>query len=240
MGFLDFLFRRKKAPPPPPLAASSPDRTMFGIPGQAAAPRSASDPSSSPDRTMFGIPGQAVAPASDPSASPDRTMFGIPGQAVVPSTEAAQPTSPPVASMTPTPTAAPPSAATTPSSDATRYVSPSAPAAEPVTAPTVMIKPPPRPRARISLKRGGAGGPWELVEREYTIGRSSSSDVVVADASVSGHHARLVPHGDGFAIRDLGSTNGTKVNGELVSGDRALREGDTITLGEAVLAYERA
>lgn len=211
MGWLDFLFRRKKkeaAPPLPQFTAASEDRTMFGIPGPAAVPRT---------------------PAAGPS--PDATMFGIPGQAT-PSAPAPSPAAPP-------PQAPAPSAL---SADATQYVSAAAapPSPEaPTEAATVAIKAPPRPRARISIRQGGSGGPWELMEREYAVGRSTSGDIVLADASVSGRHARLVPHGDGFAIRDLGSTNGTKVNGQVVSGDRELRSGDTITLGEAVLAYER-
>lgn len=106
------------------------------------------------------------------------------------------------------------------------------------TASTVVIVAPPRPHARLVLKAGG-GGPWDLTQREYTIGRSSSSDVILADASVSGHHAKLVPVGDDFAIRDLGSTNGTTVDGVPLTGERPLRGGETILLGECALLYER-
>lgn len=106
------------------------------------------------------------------------------------------------------------------------------------TASTVVIVAPPRPHARLVLKAGG-GGPWELTQREYAIGRSSSSDVILADASVSGHHAKLVPVGDDFAIRDLGSRNGTEVDGVPLMGERPLRGGETILLGECALLYER-
>lgn len=259
MGFLDSLLRRKK-PAPPPLSTSSPDRTMFGIPGQAAAP--SADPASSPDRTVFGIPGQAapsapVAPAAGPS--PDLTMFGVaapvqpvaapppPVAAPVPPVAApvpqiAAPVPPvsapllPVAAPAPPPVTAAAAHAGTPVEAAAQPPA-SLPPAETV-APTVVVRAAPQPRARLRLETGGSG-PWDLVERAYTVGRSSSSDIILSDATVSGRHAQLVPQGDGFAIRDLGSTNGTKVDGVPVTADRPLRGGETILLGECVLLYER-
>lgn len=94
------------------------------------------------------------------------------------------------------------------------------------------------PRARLSVTTGGSGS-FDLADKEYAIGRSSSNDVVLADPSVSGHHARLLPHPEGFLIRDLESTNGTTVNGRPVSGDQLLRGGEVVGLGDVVLRYER-
>lgn len=107
-----------------------------------------------------------------------------------------------------------------------------------VTAPTVIVPRP--PRARVSISKGGTGGPFDLGPREYRIGRSSGSDIVLADPSVSGQHAKLSPRGDSFVLEDLGSTNGTTVNGQAVTAPRPLRSGDVLGIGDAVLRYELA
>lgn len=167
-----------------------------------------------------------VLPQLSPS-SPDRTMMGI-----------SLPNEAPADASTQMGIVVPPSAAASPAETVTQAVT--APTqAPPELERTRLIAVPPKPKARLARKSGGSGGPWDLMPHEYEIGRSSSADIVIADLSVSGHHARLVPHGDGFAIRDLGSTNGTKVNGKVTTGDHALRGGETITLGEVTLGYER-
>lgn len=94
------------------------------------------------------------------------------------------------------------------------------------------------PRARLSIRKGGTGGPFELADREYTIGRSSRVDVLLQDPTVSGAHAKLVPHPDGFLITDLSSTNGTTINGTPVHDSQLLRGGEVIGIGDAVLRYE--
>lgn len=63
------------------------------------------------------------------------------------------------------------------------------------------------------------------------IGRSPDSDLVIADEFVSSSHARIVPAGDGFAVEDLGSTNGTIVNGQPVTRPLPVSAGDVIELG---------
>lgn len=109
--------------------------------------------------------------------------------------------------------------------------------AGPATARTIVV--PRGPRARLVLTKGGSGGPFELAEKEHVLGRSSAADIHVDDPSVSGRHASLSPRGDGFVLRDLGSTNGTLVNGAKVEGERVLVGGETVQLGEALLRYER-
>lgn len=107
-------------------------------------------------------------------------------------------------------------------------------------APTATLPPAPAPARgpRLTVTKGGSGI-HELRSREYTLGRSSSADIVIADASVSGRHAKLSPRGDGFAISDLGSTNGTTVDGRPVRSEVQLRGGETILLGDCVLRYDR-
>ncbi|HEX6487421.1 MAG TPA: FHA domain-containing protein [Candidatus Dormibacteraeota bacterium] len=63
-----------------------------------------------------------------------------------------------------------------------------------------------------------------------TLGRALDNDFVLRDPCVSGHHARLEMHGDQVAIVDLGSTNGTSVNGMQVQRSE-LQDGDRVTLG---------
>jgi hypothetical protein len=69
------------------------------------------------------------------------------------------------------------------------------------------------------------------------IGRSADCAVHLSDTSVSRRHAELRPAGSGWAITDLGSTNGTRVNGATAT-SRPLRDGDTITVGDVQLRFE--
>jgi len=73
-----------------------------------------------------------------------------------------------------------------------------------------------------------------LEKNEIFIGRDLGNDLVVNDAEVSRRHARLVLQAGGFVLEDMGSTNGTTVNGQRLLGPYILRPGDVITLGEHV------
>ncbi|HVV35821.1 MAG TPA: FHA domain-containing protein [Acidimicrobiales bacterium] len=68
-----------------------------------------------------------------------------------------------------------------------------------------------------------------------SIGKSPANDLVVRDATASRLHAVIERLGPGWVIRDLGSRNGTFVNGERIVADRALRGGDEIRVGAARL-----
>jgi Protein of unknown function (DUF3662)/FHA domain len=76
----------------------------------------------------------------------------------------------------------------------------------------------------------GAGG--------ATIGRSRDCDVVLSDPNVSRRHAELRPRGGGWAIADLGSTNGISVNGVRVERPQTLRAGDRIEIGTSLLTFD--
>ncbi|MFK7769183.1 MAG: diguanylate cyclase [Mariniblastus sp.] len=68
------------------------------------------------------------------------------------------------------------------------------------------------------------------------LGRDQSSSCVLADNSVSRRHAEVSPTQDGYCIRDLGSTNGTLVNGEQIE-QRDLNSGDTIQVGSFLFRF---
>lgn len=67
------------------------------------------------------------------------------------------------------------------------------------------------------------------------MGRSDETDVVIDDPYASEFHLRLVSQENGMMLHDLGSTNGTYVNGRRVSAPTELRRGDTIQVGKTVM-----
>ena len=75
---------------------------------------------------------------------------------------------------------------------------------------------------------------------EYTvsIGRQHDCTVVLADPNVSRRHAEVAPSGTGFAVTDLGSTNGTVVNGSRITGTKQLTDGDEVRFGNTVMHFE--
>lgn len=71
------------------------------------------------------------------------------------------------------------------------------------------------------------------------LGRSRDCDVVLSDPNVSRHHAEVRPGGEtGWTVRDLGSTNGVRVNGRPVRGEQPLHSGDRLELGTAPVTFE--
>ncbi len=79
------------------------------------------------------------------------------------------------------------------------------------------------------------GGVFPLHKTEVSLGRDLTNDLVVSDPEVSRHHARLYFQGNTYVLEDLGSTNGTFVNGIRLTGPYPLRSGETISLGERVV-----
>ena len=80
---------------------------------------------------------------------------------------------------------------------------------------------------RIIVGSGGA-----------TLGRSRQCDVVVDDPNVSRTHAELRPRGGSWVLTDLGSTNGSSVNGRRIDAPTVIRSGDEIELGTATMKFE--
>jgi Protein of unknown function (DUF3662)/FHA domain len=71
-----------------------------------------------------------------------------------------------------------------------------------------------------------------------TMGRSRQCDVMVDDPNVSRTHAEVRPRGGSWVLTDLGSTNGSRLNGRRVEGSEVLKPGDEIELGTTVLTFE--
>ena len=71
------------------------------------------------------------------------------------------------------------------------------------------------------------------------IGRLPDCAVALSDPQVSRHHAEVRPDHDGYRVVDLGSMNGTLVNGVAVA-EHALRDGDVIVVGATSIRYEES
>ncbi len=85
------------------------------------------------------------------------------------------------------------------------------------------------------------GKAFPLEGAEIIIGRDPTCTICINDAQVSRQHARLTLSGTGYLLQDLGSTNGTFVNGQRVTGEHPLSAGELVALGEnVVLTYEAA
>lgn len=93
---------------------------------------------------------------------------------------------------------------------------------------------------RLIVRRGPQPNQiYELNKDVITLGRDITNDIVINDPEVSRHHCRLTRGGGGYTLEDLGSTNGTFVNGQRLMGARPLSGGDQVGLGETVtLSYE--
>jgi len=83
------------------------------------------------------------------------------------------------------------------------------------------------------------GKVFPLEGPEIIIGRDNTSSLMINDAEVSRKHTRLVWQSLGYVVEDLGSTNGTFVNGQRLTTPYVLRGGESVSLGEnIVLVYE--
>ena len=81
-----------------------------------------------------------------------------------------------------------------------------------------------------------SGHSFKISGPAIRIGRAPDNDLVLRDPATSGHHARVERRGNQFYVVDLGSTNGTLVNGEVVM-ERELKNGDSITIGQNAVNF---
>jgi serine/threonine protein kinase len=95
--------------------------------------------------------------------------------------------------------------------------------------------------AQLRMRRGPLPGrSFPLAGEKAYVGRDQGNDIVIDDPEVSRRHAGISRGPSGYSIEDVGSTNGTFVNGVRITSPRALRDGDIIGLGQVVLAFEEA
>jgi hypothetical protein len=95
----------------------------------------------------------------------------------------------------------------------------------------------PDPR-RASARLNVEGRTELLGSAGAVIGRSREADIHIEDPNVSRKHAEVRPSGGSWIVRDLGSTNGVKVNGRRIQGPQSLKRGDVIELGTARVTFE--
>lgn len=108
-----------------------------------------------------------------------------------------------------------------------------------VMAPALPVQPARKSHALLLLQTPAGPQPIPLESTALSLGRGLGNDVILEDTRVSRHHAQLRYRQRRFWVTDLGSTNGTFVNGERVS-ETALRDGDVISLGGLELTFRDA
>jgi len=89
----------------------------------------------------------------------------------------------------------------------------------------------------IIQRKGKPSRVYQVEYKNTLIGRGKDTQLLLPDISVSRHHARIVNENDAFTIQDLGSQNGTTVNGQRIQ-SQVLKNGDEIQLGKFMLLFE--
>jgi len=92
-----------------------------------------------------------------------------------------------------------------------------------------------RSKELVLLRGDDASGETYKVEDVLMLGRSPQADIVVDDPYASEFHMRFVTGDEGLVLHDLGSTNGTYVNGRRVTAPQVLVKGDAVQVGKTVL-----
>src|SRR5437660_7625370 len=89
----------------------------------------------------------------------------------------------------------------------------------------------------VLLSEGLTGRTYELKTDKTTVGRVSDNAFEIPEASVSSHHAELTLRGNEVLVKDLGSTNGTFINGEKIE-EGVLKPGQTLRVGMIEMRLE--
>lgn len=102
-----------------------------------------------------------------------------------------------------------------------------------------MTQPMPAPSAPTPALVRSDGTTFPLSATTYVIGRSARCDIVLTDPQASGQHCRIERRTDGVTLSDIGSTNGTKVNGARIT-VTSLAHGDKVTVGKTTFTLRAA
>lgn len=94
------------------------------------------------------------------------------------------------------------------------------------------------PELVVLVAEGKAGSRYPILG-QMVLGRSPDNDIILDDTYASQKHARIYPRGGSIFVEDLGSTNGTYVNGRKISYPLELRVGDRIKIGKTVFEFIR-
>jgi hypothetical protein len=157
-----------------------------------------------------GVPALPVPPAPPRSVS-------IPAAPIAAAAAASAPPAPPLESA-----------------PSTTMIYPARPAPEaPVEAPAA----PEPPREVVTITLAGHAHP--ITSRSFLIGRSRECDLRVTDGNASRRHAEIAQEGSVYVLVDLGSTNGTELNGRRIT-RQELTDGDRITIGATDLIFSRS
>jgi len=104
--------------------------------------------------------------------------------------------------------------------------------------PAAEVRPAGQPRLEVVAALGHQPGATFDVSAGATLGRGDSADVLVEDPFASSAHARIFPRGDFMYIEDMGSTNGTYLNGRQVHSAEQLNASDLIRIGDSEYRYQ--
>jgi predicted component of type VI protein secretion system len=89
---------------------------------------------------------------------------------------------------------------------------------------------------QLIMRSGPTPGAAFILEGDQIdVGRDSTNEIVINDAEISRRHARLTFQGGKYVLEDLGSTNGTFVNGQRLAGPRVLKPGEVVSFGEQIV-----
>jgi phosphoserine phosphatase RsbU/P len=94
------------------------------------------------------------------------------------------------------------------------------------------------PVLHIYPKKGDASI-LTVSDKRISIGRTSSNDIILSDNFSSSFHAAIFPKGDGYSIQDMGSKNGTFLNGIRINGEIDLSRGDEILIGSTRIMFDQ-